>query len=144
EDDPPAPMVKQPAWQRPDWLPHVQDAEAMAAAAGKFFALPELPMNEAERISHIFAAAFYRGAAWMHGRLLAEARPATERFDGGRRGAWAQGDAVLLEGVEDVALARRQYRELMAAGQVAVNTGVSTDAMRLLLLQRQTRQGAAV
>ncbi|MCI0575356.1 MAG: hypothetical protein L0331_04015, partial [Chloroflexi bacterium] len=33
EDDPPAPMVKQPAWQRPDWLPHVQDAEAMAAAA---------------------------------------------------------------------------------------------------------------
>ncbi|MCI0579953.1 MAG: hypothetical protein L0332_24090 [Chloroflexi bacterium] len=144
EYEPPAAAAKQTARQRPDWLPDPQDAEAMATAAEKFFALPELPMNEAERMSHIFAAAFYRGAAWMHGRLPAESRLATERFDGDRRGAWVQGEALFLEGVEDAALACQRYRELLAASQVAVSTGVSTDAMRLLLLQRQTRQGAAV
>jgi hypothetical protein len=136
ETGPPAQELK-PARKRPDWLPDLRDAQAMATAADKFFALPELPMNDAERLSHIFAAAFYRGAAWMHGRLLAEARIATARFDSGHRGTWAQGDAVFLEGVEDAALACQQYRELLAAGQVVISTDVYTDALRLLLLQKQ-------
>lgn len=115
----------------------------MATAADRFFALPELPMNDAELMSHTFAAAFYRGAGWMHGRLLAEARTATARFDNGHCGTWAQGDAVFLEDVEDAALACQQYRERLAAGQVAISTGNYTDAVRLLLLQKQNQHGAA-
>jgi hypothetical protein len=139
ETEPPAQELKPLLRQRPDWMPDLQDADAMAIAADRFFALPELSMNDAELMSHTFAAAFYRGAGWMHGRLQAEARTATARFDNGHRGTWAQGDAVFLEDVEDAALACQQYRERLAAGQVAISTGVYADALRLLLLQKQSQ-----
>ena len=51
------------------FLPDIQDATAMQESRSRFFALPDdILLKPAARERHIFASAFYRGAAWMQAR----------------------------------------------------------------------------
>ena len=93
-------------------------------------------MNEAERPSHIFACAFYRGAGWMYRRIL-EQLPQCEEIERSQKGLWVQGAAVFLPGIEDEAQAYQIYAQNLMAGKVAMQRGIYADALRLLLAQKQ-------
>lgn len=51
-------------WKYIKYLPDSEDLDAVTQARERFFSLPRLQMNQAEREIHHFDSGFYRGMSW--------------------------------------------------------------------------------